>query len=56
MYPVQVTATLTLTSDLVYRVIMSGAYFLNHFRLESQIGSIDASQDDGVWQTILGSL
>ena len=42
-YHFQVTVTLNLTSDLVFRIIMSGAYLLY-----SQIWCVDASWDDEV--------
>ena len=51
-YHIQVTVTLTLTSDLVFRIIMSGAYLLYYLRKESQIWCVDASWDDEVWRTI----
>ena len=40
--------TVTLTSDLVFRIIVSGAYPLYYLRLEFQIWSVDASCDDSV--------
>ena len=46
VYHFQVTAILT--SDLVLRIIVSGAYLLYNLRYESQIASLDASWDDGV--------
>ena len=51
-----VTVTLTLTSDLVFRIIVSGAYILYYLRYESQIWCVDASWDDEVSCTIIGSL
>ena len=48
--------TLTLTSDLVFRIIVSGAYLLYYLRWESQIWCVDASWDDEVSCTIIGSL
>ena len=48
--------TVTLTSDLVFRIIVSGAYLLYDLRLESQIWGVDASWDDKVSRTIIGSL
>ena len=48
--------TLTLTSDLVFRIIVSGAYLLvlYYLRYESQIWCVDASSDDKVSCTKLG--
>ena len=48
--------TVTLTSDLVFRIIMSGAYLLYYLRQESQIWCVDESWDDEVSHTIIGSL
>ena len=48
--------TVTLTSDLVFRIIMSRAYLLHYLRQESQIWCEDASWDDKVSRTIIGSL
>ena len=48
--------TVTLTSDLVFRIIVSGAYLLYYFRYESPIWCVDASLDDEVSHTIIGSL
>ena len=48
--------TVTLTSDLVIRIIVSGAYLLYYLRLESQIWCVDASWDDKVSHTITRSL
>ena len=49
--------TLTLTSDLVSRIcIASGAYLLYSLRQEFIICCVNASWDDGVSRTILGSL
>ena len=48
--------TVTLTSDLVFRIIVSGAYLLYYLREESQIWCVDASWDDQVSRTIIGSL
>ena len=53
-YHLQVTVTLT--SDLVFRIIVSGAYLLYYLRWESQIWCVDASWDDKVSHTIIGSL
>ena len=48
--------TVSLTSDLVFRIIVFGAYLLYYLRYEFQIQSVDASWDDGVSYNILGSL
>ena len=48
--------TMTLTSDLVFRIIVFGAYLLYYLRQESQIWCVDASWDDEVSRTIIGSL
>ena len=40
--------TFTLTSDLVFRIILSGAYLLYYLRSESQLWCVDASWDDSV--------
>ena len=48
--------TVTLTSDLVSRKIVSIAYLLYYFREESQIWCVDASWDVEVSRTIIGSL
>ena len=45
--------TVTLTSDLVFRIIMSRAYLLYYLRKESQILCVDASWDDEVSLTII---
>ena len=45
--------TVTLTSDLVFRIIMSRAYLLYYLRKESQIRCVDASWDDEVSLTII---
>ena len=55
-YHFQVTVTLTLTSDLVFRIIVSEAYLLYHLMYESQIWCVDASWDGKVSRTINGSL
>ena len=55
-YHFRVTVTLTLTSDLVFRIIVSGAYILYYLRYEFQIWCVDASCDDEVSRTIIGSL
>ena len=46
--------TLTLTSDLVCRIIMSRTYLLYYLRWESQICCMDTSLDADVSHTILG--
>ena len=46
--PYWVTVTLTLTSDLVLRSIVFGAYLSYYLRQESQIRWVDASLNDGV--------
>ena len=38
MYHFRVTVTLTLTSDLVFRIIMPGAYLLNYLRWNLKFG------------------
>ena len=48
--------TVTLTSDLVFRIIVSIAYFLYFLRWKSQIWCVDASWDDEVSRIIIGSL
>ena len=55
-YHFWVTVTLILTSDLVFGIILSGAYLLYYLRQESQIWCVDASWDDEVSCTIIGSL
>ena len=55
-YHFRVTVTLTLTSDLVFRIIVSGAYLLYYLRKEFQIWCVDASWDEEVYNTIIGSL
>ena len=42
-YHFQVTVITTLTSDLVFRIIVSGAYLLYYLRYEFQIWCVDAS-------------
>ena len=54
-YHFQVTVTLTLTSDLVFRKIVSGAYLLYYSRYEFQIWCVDASWDEIESHTIIGS-
>ena len=53
MYYLRVTVTLT--SDLVFRIIMVGAYLSYYFRLESHIWCVNASWDKGVSRPILRS-
>ena len=48
--------TVTLTSDLVFRKIVSIAYLLYYLRKESQIWCVDASWNVEVLRTIIGSL
>ena len=48
--------TLTLTSDLVCRIIVSRAYLLNYLRWESKICCMDTSLDAVVSHTIFRSL
>ena len=48
--------TVTLTSDLVFRILVSRAYLLYYLRSESQIWCVDASWDEEVSRTIIGSL
>ena len=48
--------TVTLTSDLVLRIIVSGAYLLYSLSEEFQIWCVDASWNSGVSCTIFGSL
>ena len=47
---------LDMTSDLVFGIIVSGAYLLYYLRQESQIWCEDASWDDKGSRTIIGSL
>ena len=47
---------MTLTSDLVLRIVVSGAYLLYSLSEEFQIWCVDASWDSGVSCTIFGSL
>ena len=47
--------TVTLTSDLVFRIIVSGAYLIL-FEEGSRIWCVGASWDDEVSRTIIGSL
>ena len=41
---------------LLFGIIVSGAYLLYYLRQESQIWCVDASWDDEVSRTIIGSL
>ena len=45
--------TVNLTSDIVFRIIMSRAYLLYYLRQGSQIWCLDASWDDEVSRTIM---
>ena len=47
---------MTLTCDLISRIIVSVAYLLHYLRKESKILCVDASWDDRVSSAILGSL
>ena len=47
---------MTLTSDVVLRIIGSRAYLLNSLSEEFQIWCVDASLESGVSCTIFGSL
>ena len=47
-YHFRVTVTLILTSNLVFGIIVSGAYLLYYLRQESQIWCVDASWNDKV--------
>ena len=47
--------TVTLTSDLVYRIIVSGAYLVYYFREESQIWCMDAFLDADMTHIIFRS-
>ena len=49
-----VIVTLILTSDLVLRIIVSGAYLLYYLREESQIWCVNASWEGGVSCTFTG--
>ena len=55
-YHFQVTVTLTLTSDQVFRIIVSGAYLLYYLRLDPQIWYVDASWNEEVSRIKIGSL
>ena len=55
-YHFLVTVNLILTSDLVFRIIVSGAYLFYYLREVSEIWCVDASLDDEVSRTIIGSL
>ena len=48
--------TVTLTSDLVLRIIVSGAYLLHSLSEEFQIWCVATSWDSGVSGTIFGLL
>ena len=47
--------TVTLTPDLVFRIIVPVAYLIYYLRQESQIWCVDASWDDEVLRNIIGS-
>ena len=47
---------MALTSDLVLKIIVSGAYLLYFLSEESQFWRVNASWDGGVSCTIYGSL
>ena len=51
-----ILGSLTMTSDLVFIIIVSGAYILYYLRQESQIWCVDAYLDGGVSCTIYASL
>ena len=51
-----VRVTVALTSDLVFRIIVSIAYLLYYLRKESQIWCVGPSWDEEVSHTIIGSL
>ena len=55
-YHFWVTVTLTLTSDLIFRMIMSGAYLLHDLRQESKIKCVGVSRNGDVSRTIFESL
>ena len=52
-YHFRVTVTLILTSDLVFSIIVSGAYLQYSLRKESQIWCVEASCNDKVSRTII---
>ena len=52
----QLWVTVTLTSELVFRIIMSGAYLLYYLRYEYQIWCLGTYLDGGVSCTIYGLL
>ena len=54
--PFWVTVILALTSDLVFRIIVSGAYSLYNLRKESQFLGVDTPWDDKVSHIIFGSV
>ena len=51
----QLWVTVTLTSELVFRIIMSGAYLLYNLRYESQIWCLGAYLDGGVSCIFMGN-
>ena len=52
----QLWVTVTLTSDLVFRIITFGAYLLYYLRSESQIWCLGDFLDGGVSCTVYGLL
>ena len=52
----QLWVTVTLSSELVFRIIMSVVYLLYYLRYESQIWCLGAYLDGGVSRTIHGLL
>ena len=48
----QLWVTVTLTSELVFRIIMSGSYLLYYLRYESKIWCLGAYLNGGVSCTI----
>ena len=51
-----VTVTLNLAYDLVFRIITSGAHLLYYLSRESQIWCVNASWNDEVSHTTIGSI
>ena len=47
---------MSLTYDLVFRIIMSGAYLLYYLRTEFQIWCVDFSWNGAVMHTSLGHI
>ena len=54
MYHFRVTVTLILTSELVFGIIVTGAYLLYYLRQESQIWCVETSWDHEVSRSIMG--